>query len=128
MLICQNDLRETLRQIREEYPFPDVEPYVDRAVIAEGWLYGSTLGFHPIDEVASEFDRMFGRDDFARILARFTVDSVSDPSVNDEFRILSMSVSSEGVNVSFFVHPKVTHLLNGYTSLMYFETVRGTVQ
>ena len=123
MLICREEARAELLARRDATPFPNLEPFSDREIIKEGWLYGSTFGFQPIDEVASELDRLFGRDDFSAILK--DPDRRNERFDPDVFREGARSYMLGGfLTMMFFVHPSKVDLLPGYTSIMSFERVR----
>ena len=128
MLICRDEMREELIMERRANPFPTMEPFDDRPILEEGWVYGTTYGFQPLEEVASELDRMFGRDDFSKILRRLVDDAVLDDATiidPDEFRILGLAgEENEFIKLMFFVHPNKIPILSGYVSLMSFESIR----
>lgn len=128
MIICRDELREELIEERRANPFPTMEPFDDRPIVAEGWYYGTTYGFQPLEEVASELDRMFGRDDFSKILQRIIEAVVLDDATiidPDEFRILGVAGDGNGfIKLMFFVHPSKIPILPGYVGLMCFESMK----
>jgi hypothetical protein len=116
-----NRVREQLEEERRANPFPHIEPFEDRAIMAEGWWFGSTLGPCGVEEVAAELNRMFGRDDFEDCIRN------AESPIPDELRFMARAYvgDPDQVVLMFFIHPSKAQILEGYTSIMYFETMQA---